>query len=166
MHIKYFDYFKAEDDQVQEYLKEIEFNKNKNKRVMNFLENSKGKQEHSEDDYRYSLVAKTILSLAELKFSVALKEDLTGKNDVWQLYNEAGNEFINAADYYLMAGDTKNACLYYNTAADSITEGSKSCKDFFKKNTLKRKAEQYYEKAKTFLSFNKLEGFKELGYIN
>src|SRR4030042_4249462 len=125
MHINYFDYYKAEEEQMLDYLKEKHMNNEKNKRIINFLEKSKDKEEHDSDDYRYSLVAKTILSLAELKFSVALKEDLTGKNEVWQLYNEAGNEFINAADYFVMAGEMKNAGLYYNTAADSISEGSK-----------------------------------------
>lgn len=163
MHINYFDYYKAEEQQLLNYLKEKELYNKKNKRVINFLENSKDKEKNENDNYRYSLVAKTILSLAELKFSAALKEDLTGKKDVWLLYNEAGNEFINAADYYLMAGDMKNASLYYNTAADSISEGSKSCKDLFQKNSLKTKADQYYKKAKNFLNFNEI---KELGYAN
>jgi len=99
----------------------------------------------------YIMVAKFLLNHAEMKLNLALATDLKTEDYAWLLYNEAGNEFINIADYYLMAEDRVNAAYYYKAAADSITVGSKSCKYIYQKYALERKAGKYYEKAKTIL---------------
>ncbi|MBN2545987.1 MAG: hypothetical protein JXB50_09325 [Spirochaetes bacterium] len=120
----------------------------RNNMIKKYCEQS-NKKEFEKDCY--IMVAKFLLNHAEMKLNLALATDLKTENYAWLLYNEAGNEFINVADYYLMADDKVNAAYFYKQAADSIMEGSKSCEFIYQKYALERKADKYYEKAKTIL---------------
>jgi len=156
MRTKNIDYNKNEGSSLKNCFLEKEKNINieeiaeieRNNMIKSYCEKSHTKE--FEKDC-YIMVAKFLLNHAEMKLNLALATDLRTENYSWLLYNEAGNEFINVADYYLMADDKINAAYYYKAAADSITEGSKSCKYIYQKYALEKKAGKYYEKAKTIL---------------